>query len=286
MPGVVVITGAAGQLAWAIARVFGAAETVVALRRDELDITDDRAVDRALHSIGPSVVINCAAFNDVDGAEARPVHALEINAFGVRALARAATASDALFVHYSSDFVFDGTGTTPYTETDPSNPQSVYAASKLLGEWFALESPGAYVLRVESLFGAGGQHGRRSSLDKIVTGIENGTEVTVFMDRTVSPSHVVDVAEATRALVEGRPAAGIYHCVNTGAATWEDVAREAARQMGREPRLRLTGMADVKLAAPRPMYCALSNAKLAAAGIFMPTWQDALARHLASRPGL
>jgi dTDP-4-dehydrorhamnose reductase len=211
------------------------------------------------------------------------VKALEVNAFGVRAVARAAAAAGALLVHYGTDFVFDGQGASPYTEEDAPNPQSVYAASKLLGEWFALEAPGAYVLRVESLFGLASATGQRSSLETIVARIAAGDEAPVFTDRTVSPSSVIDVASATLAVVERRPPAGLYHCVNTGAATWDAIAREAARQMGTPARLIPITLDQVRLAAPRPRYCALSNAKLAAAGIPMRTWQDALAAWLARR---
>src|SRR6185503_16594850 len=106
--------------------------------------------------------VNCAAYNDVDGAEGAATTALALNAFAVRSLARAARRAGAGFVHYSTDFVFDGEQTRPYVEDDPPNPRSAYAASKLLGEWFALEHPGAFVLRVESLFGEPGPGGSRS----------------------------------------------------------------------------------------------------------------------------
>jgi dTDP-4-dehydrorhamnose reductase len=99
----------------------------------------------------------------------------------------------------------------------------------------------------------------------------------------VSPSYVVDLAAATRALVEGHAAPGLYHCVNSGAATWYAIAEEIARLLGREPRLKPVTIGDMKLRAPRPVYCALDNSRLRAAGVPMPTWQDALARYLGAR---
>ena len=277
----VLVTGAEGLLGTAIVEAFQPSARVVALARRHLDLTDDAAVDERLRRERPDVIINCAADNDVDGAETQPLRALALNAFAVRELARAADQIGATLVHYSSDFVFDGTTSRPYVETDEPNPQGVYAASKLLGEWFALETRRGFVLRVESLFGARreGAPGR-SSLDRIVDGIEGGQEIPVFTDRTVSPSYVVDLAAATRALLAATAAPGLYHCVNSGAATWYAVAEEIARLLGREPRLRPVTLGDVTLRAPRPVYCALDNSRLRAAGVPMPTWQDALARYL------
>ena len=281
----VLVTGASGQLAGAIASVFGRDSDVTALTRAALDITDDAAVSAAVAAHRPDILVNCAAYNDVDGAEAEPVAALEVNAFAVRGLARAASAAGATLVHYSSDFVFDGTASRPYVEDDRPNPQGVYAASKLLGEWFALEAGRSIVLRVESLFGApAGGSGRRGSLGALVAGIEAGREVPVFVDRTVSPSHVLDVAEATRALVASGSASGVYHCVNAGACSWHDIATEIARLLGKPANLRPITLETVSLRARRPRYSALECARLRAAGIAMPTWQDALARFLASDP--
>src|SRR5512147_2878323 len=125
------VTGADGQLAHHIARVF-ADSTVVALDRRALDITDPAAVARAVADASPDVVVNCAAFNDVDGAEDRPELALAVNAFAVRSLALAAETVGAALVHYSTDFVFDGRRTAePYTEADAPSPRSTYASSKL-----------------------------------------------------------------------------------------------------------------------------------------------------------
>jgi dTDP-4-dehydrorhamnose reductase len=277
----VLVTGASGQLAGAVASVFGRDSDVAALTRSALDITDDGAVRNAFAAYRPDVVINCAAYNDVDGAEADPIAALEVNAFAVRGLVRAAASAGATFVHYSSDFVFDGTASRPYVEDDRPNPQGVYAASKLLGEWFATESGEAFVLRVESLFGAPPE-GRRQkgSLGSLVAGIEAGREVPVFVDRTVTPSYVFDVAEATRVLVASGAASGVYHCANAGPCSWHDIAAEIARLLGKPAALRPITLETAALRARRPRYCALDSRRLAAAGFTMPTWQDALARSL------
>lgn len=274
----VVVTGAAGQLGSALVRLFAADSRVVALTRAELDLADGRAVHDTLARLAPALVINCAAYNHVDQAEREPVAALAVNALAVRALARAAAEVRATLVHYSTDFVFDGTATRPYREDDPPNPRSVYAVSKLLGEWFAADAPRYYVLRVESLFGG---DRRKSSVDRILDALANGQPVRVFVDRTTTPSYVEDVAQATRALIERGAENGVYHCVSSGACTWYELAQEAARLLGVQPHLEPIRVAEVALPAQRPQYCVLSNAKLAALGIVMPPWQDALARHIA-----
>jgi dTDP-4-dehydrorhamnose reductase len=277
----VLVTGANGQLAHHVVRTF-AGHAVTALDRTQLDLTDPDAVRRVVEQAAPTVIVNCAAFNDVDGAEDQPLEALAVNAFAVRSLARAAQEANATLVHYSTDFVFDGSATKPYEESDQPAPQSTYAASKLLGEWFAMDAPRALILRVESLFGSPpGWTGRRGTVDAIVDGIRAGREVPVLTDRVVSPSYTPDVAAATRHLIEHDGPWGLYHCVNTGQATWEIVALEIARHLGVEPRLKRLTTDQLVLRAARPRYCALSASKLAAQGFGMPAWQDALARWLA-----
>jgi len=185
-------------------------------------------------------------------------------------------------VHFSTDFVFSGDTDRPYTEDDPPSPQSVYAQSKLVGEWMAADAPRHYVLRVESLFG--GPHGR-SSIDRIIHALRTGGDAKVFSDRYVSPSFVEDVVTATRALLGAQAAPGVYHCVNSGFGTWMDVGQEIARQLG-APGGRLVPVltSDVKLKAPRPRFAALEARRLAQANIMMPTWQDAIRRYLSATP--
>jgi len=279
----IAVIGARGQLAAAVIHACQADHEIVAFAHADLDVTDDAAVADAMDRARPEAIVNGAAFTDVDAAEDHPIDALTINAFGVHALARAAQRLAAALVHYSTDFVFDGRVSQPYTENDRPNPRSVYAASKLLGEWFALDAPRAYVLRVETLFGRAPRGGPpKGSVATIVNTLVAGGTPAVFEDRTISPTYVIDAAQATKRLLELRAPGGLYHCVNSGSCTWLELSQELARLLGVEPRLRPTRMADVPMRAARPQYCALDNAKLRSLGIPMPSWQDALGRYISS----
>ena len=278
----VVVTGAAGQLGQVVVRLCSATHEVVALTRAEVDLTSHESVLSNVAAARPDVIINCSAYNAVDQAEDDASTALAVNAFAVRSLARAANESGAILVHYSTDFVFDGAATQPYREEDLPAPRSVYGQSKLLGEFFARDVPRHYVLRVESLFGGPRP---KSSIDRIIEALAADREARVFTDRVVSPSFVDDVATATHALLTLDAEPGVYHCVNSGSATWYEVGVHIADVMQRTARLSGVRVADVPMKAPRPQYCALSNAKLAAAGVRMPTWQDAISRYIRRQRG-
>ena len=199
----VLITGANGQLGQAMVSRLAARYDVLGRTRAALDIASASDVAAATDALQPSVIINCAAYNNVDGAQDEPLAALAANAWGPKNLARAATRVGATLVHYSTDFVFDGETDRPYVETDLPRPPANYAASKLLGEWFALEASGAYVLRVESLFGG---ERARSSVDVLLNAVLSGGEARPFSDRLVSPSYVDDVVDATWRILEQSPA--------------------------------------------------------------------------------
>ena len=280
----VLITGAAGQLAGACAERLAGVCRVEALDRRALDIASPAAVLRVLRQLRPALVLNCAAYNDVDGAETHAEAALAANGLAVGALAGAAREVDATLVHYSTDFVFDPVvDRGPLDEGDSVRPRGVYAQSKLLGELFAREAPRSYVLRVASLFGASNG---KSSVDKLALAIRRGDRVRAFADRTVTPSYVYDVADATVALVERPVPFGLYHCVNSGATTWVEIARTLAGLLGADPDAAVEGVpfASLVAPAPRPQYPTLSNARLAAAGVVLPPWQDALRRAVARMP--
>jgi dTDP-4-dehydrorhamnose reductase len=271
------VFGSRGQLGTAMTEQFSARHTVVPMSRADVDITKAAEVRSAILSVDPDLIINCTAYTNVDRAEDEPLAALAVNGWAVEAMARTARDIDATLVHYSTDFVFDGCTAEPYDEEATPNPRSTYGASKLLGEWFAAETPRHYILRVESLFG-GLQ--ARSTIDRMAALLSADKPVRAFSDRTVSPSFVDDVVGATLALVDRDAPPGLYHCVNSGWTTWAGVAHELARVLGRPgAAIEEVTVADANLAVSRPQFAALSNAKLQAAGAAMPSWQDSLARY-------
>ena len=195
----IVVTGAGGQLGKVLVRDLQKAHEVFGLTRESLDVADRAAVRERVAKLRPTVVVNGAAFNDVDGAEDDPKAAIATNGFGVGALADAAAAADAILIHFSSDFVFDGRTTRPYTEKDLPNPLSLYGASKLLGDVLAPRAPKHWILRLASVFGG---EGRTSSIGKMAEMLAKGEPVKAFYDRTVTPSYVEDVSRTVQMLFE------------------------------------------------------------------------------------
>ena len=277
----IIVTGAGGRLGGAVwAELASAGHTVTALGRADLDITSAEHMRTAIARLCPEVIVNCSAYNDVDGAETNQAAAFAINAHGPSLLADTAEAAGALLVHYGSDFVFDGTAQEPYAEDAAPNPLNVYGASKLAGESAVRRVRGHYILRVESLFGGSCGVGRRATVDWIAAKLLAGAVVHAVVDRTVSPSYVFDVARATRTLLEYHAPFGTYHCVNSGFSTWYELAVEIACALGIAGRIEPVTAADLKTMATRPRFCALSNLKLYAVGVAMPSWQSAIRRHL------
>jgi dTDP-4-dehydrorhamnose reductase len=280
----VLVTGARGRLGCAVIAEFRrAGHAVTGLDRTSLDVTQPSAVRAAVSSHRPDVIVNCSAYNRVDDAETDRETAFAVNATGPAILAGVARHANAALVHYSSDFVFDGETTVPYSETDRTAPCNVYGASKLAGERHAVRAPLHWVLRLSSVFGGTDQDCRPTSIDWIADAICAGRSVPVFVDRVVSPSYAPDVAAATRRLVESRAPSGIYHCVNTGHGTWYDVAHYMTRELGVAASLQAASVLDRPQTARRPRFCALSTAKLTTQGIAMPHWQDAIRRHVSDR---
>jgi dTDP-4-dehydrorhamnose reductase len=269
----ILLLGAGGKLAQTLRRCLSVRHDVVPVARDEVDITNVFHVSSALQSVDPDAIVNAAAWTDVTGAETHAPEAFAVNTTAVRGLARMATGRGVPLVHFSSEFVFDGEGSDPYVETDMTHPLSIYGLTKLQGERAALSSPLAYVLRL-------GPPEHSAAAAGIVGGLRRGAHVRAALDRVVSLSFTEDVARVTEYVLVNRPASGLYHCANSGAASWDEIARFAADCLGVEPDIEPVRWADLPGHAIRPQRSALESRRLSSIGVVMPSWQTSLRRML------
>jgi dTDP-4-dehydrorhamnose reductase len=273
----VLVTGSKGQLGTAFVERLSGQSALLGVDIDDVDITDAESVRAVIGAHRPTLILNCAAFNDVDGAEARPLAAYRLNAEAVWTLAHAALEAGAVLVHYGSEFVFDGRAGRPYTEEDPPAPLSVYGLTKLVGERYASMATRGYVFRLSSLYGG---HTRRSTIDWIVRQAQAGKPVRAFADRTVSPSYVPDVVEATLRLVGDERQPGLYNCGAADWYTWAGLAALILETMGRPELLEPVPFVAAPDQAARPKHCAMSSARLARAGFTPRSCSEALADYL------
>ena len=244
----VVVAGANGQLGTDLVQhCIAQGDEVSAHGRDTLDVTDRDAVRAVLHAVRPRVVVNCAAWTAVDACEADETRAFAQNAHAVRWLAEACDAVGAHLVQVSTDYVFDGTLDRPYRETDATNPQSVYGASKRAGELEALTlGPAASVVRTSWVCG---RHG--SNMVKTVMRLAAERPELSFVDDQVGhPTFTHDLAPVLRRLGLER-VSGVVHATNSGAASWYDVARAVVGAMGKDPSM-VRPITTAELQPPRP----------------------------------
>jgi len=276
MQPIAVVFGARGTLGSALAPMLERAgwRLAAAVGRAECDITNAGAVRELITRAQPTVVFNAAAYTDVDRAESEPEAAQAVNAVAAENIAAAAATAGAAVMHYSTDFVFDGTASRPYDERDPPSPQGKYAQSKADGDRrVAAANPRHFIVRVGCLYGRGG----RNFPSTIVRRLRAGESIRADRDRQGSPTWVRDVAAVSTALA-ATAHHGLYHCTAQGAATWVDFARLAAELVGAPAeRVQAVAYADLKLKAPRPLRAVLDNRALRECGLdTIPTWQDAL----------
>jgi|HubBroStandDraft_3_1064219.scaffolds.fasta_scaffold58349_2 dTDP-4-dehydrorhamnose reductase len=272
------ITGAAGMLGQdLVAAARSAGHDVLALARAELDIADPGAVDDAIGAADADVVVNCAAWTNVDGAETSPDDALAINGEGAGNVARAAAAAGAWTVHISSDYVFDGTKHSPYVESDVVGPMSSYGRSKLAGEReVAVEAPGSHtIVRSSWLFGAFGPCFPATILR--LAGERD--ELMVVDDQVGCPTFTGHLAAAMVDLA-ARPArpVGIVHVAGGGDCSWYEFAREIVARAGVSCEVRPCSTAQMPRPAKRPAYSVLRSERDAPV---LPDWKHGLAEYAA-----
>jgi dTDP-4-dehydrorhamnose reductase len=278
----VFLAGSLGQLGAALFRALGD-DVAWAGGRAALDVRDGEAVRRAVQAARPDVVINATAYNRVDAAEVETVEALAVNAAGPRHLARAAHEAGALVVHVSTDYVFDGTKRTPYTEEDPPRPLSAYGVSKLAGELMVAASGAPFlIVRTSAVFAAGGSRGKGGSfVERILARARAGEPLRVVDDQVLSPTYAPDLAAAIVALLEAG-ARGLFHVTGAGSTSWHGFAVAALRQAGVDAPVQAVKAKDFGAPAARPRYSVLSNERYLALGLPKPrAWDVALAELLA-----
>ncbi|HAG07386.1 MAG: dTDP-4-dehydrorhamnose reductase [Clostridia bacterium 62_21] len=277
----ILVTGARGMLGRDLqeeARARG--YEVVAAGREDLDITDLGAVRRAVADVRPACVVNCAAYTDVDGAEAERDKALAVNALGVRNLASVCRERDVELVHFSTDYVFDGRKETPYLIFDAPSPLSTYGQSKLYGEeYLKLIAPRYYLIRTSWLFGTGG----KNFVETVLKLAREKRELRVVDDQRGCPTYTRDLSRVALDLIATH-AYGVYHVTNAGSTTWCGFAREILRAAGIDVPVRPIKSGELRRPAPRPANSALDPFPLQETlGYLLPPWPDALRRYLAER---
>lgn len=282
----VAIFGSGGQLGVELCREFEKRGwTILRFDRQSLDITDSNAVEAALAKADPQLVINSAAYNQVDVAEREPQAAFNANALGVRNLAMACRQTDARFVHFSTDYVFDGRKGSPYVETDQTHPLGAYAVSKLAGELYAqayLDNP--LIIRVSGVFGPGGLFTPRGNFVELMLRMaKSGTPIRVVEDHVASPTYAPALASRTADLV-AKDCTGVFHIGGGEPISWYNYARLIFELAEVTPELKPTNEREYRTPARRPAFSALSNSKLHQQGIEpMPPLRDALALYLKAR---
>jgi dTDP-4-dehydrorhamnose reductase len=272
------VLGAAGMLGRDLVATAPPGVTLLPFTRAHLDITDTRAVAGKVAELEPDVVINAAAYTAVDRAESEHETAMRVNSAAVGELGRIARAAGARVIHFSTDYVFDGTAVEPYAEESPANPVNVYGASKLAGEK-ALQASGAdcLIVRTQWLFGLHGRCFPRTMWERATA----RSASRVVSDQVGRPTCSVDLACATWQLI-AMELAGVIHVANAGAATWYDVARRVYAACHGDDLVRPCSTAEFPTPARRPAHAVLGTARSEQAlGGPLPAWEEAIERFLA-----
>jgi len=275
-----IVFGSKGQLGRDLCARFRRDGEVFAADLPEVDIADFGAVEEFMREARPDLVINAAAYTDVEAAEDDPVSAFRVNETGAGNIARASARAGAPVVYYSTDFVFDGIKRAPYAPDDAPAPLCVYAKSKLAGEEATRENNDRHcIIRTAWLYGPGGNN----FVEKILRAAQTRPSLPVVEDEVGSPTYTLDLAEATAALASAG-AIGTFHVVNSGSCSRYEFARKIVELAGLDTRVEPCSAGAFPVKAKRPLYSVLSNEKYETlTGKTMRGWQEALASYIQRR---
>lgn len=276
------VTGAGGMVGTDLTEeLLSRGEDVIAVTKSDLDIADSRLVEAFVREKRPSIIVNCAAYTRVDDAESNESVANQINGSSVELLASAANLVEALLVHISTDFVFDGSKRTPYEVNDPTNPLSAYGRSKLLGELAASHARKHLVLRTAWLFGAHGPNFVESIRNQIRKGT---TPLRVVNDQRGRPTYTPHLANAVIRLVRNDDARRIVHYADEDECSWYDFALAIVKELGADTKVVPVSTEEFPRPARRPAYSVLSTERYERlTGVKPASWRDGLQEYLGVR---
>ena len=270
------VTGAGGMLGQAlVACLESRGHQVIAQPKEKLDVTNFEQVVRKLHDHLPELVLHCAAYTQVDQAESEPDLAYFINGYGTENLAVACSQLNIPLLYISSDYVFDGQNSSPYTTWDPTNPVSIYGKSKLAGETAVQRHLSRfYIVRTSWLYGPNG----RNFVDTIYNAAVEGKPLRVVADQFGSPTCTLSLSEMIADLIE-TDRWGVYHASDDGVTNWCDFAREIVKELGVE--VAPIETKDMPRPATRPKYSVMDKTTLVnTIGRELPPWKESLASYL------
>jgi dTDP-4-dehydrorhamnose reductase len=280
----ILLFGATGQLAQELMKALTADE-VIGLTHAQVDIRDVDAVEKCAERYPADCVVNAAAFHRVDDCEDEVAMSFAVNAVAVMNLVQLANRLRASLVHFSTNYVFDGSERRPYLETDVPNPQSIYALSKLAGEQIVRRYAERYFLiRTAGLYGRAGSKSKQGNfVETMLRLAHTGQPIRVVDDQRLTPTSAKDLAEKMVPLIHTAKY-GLYHMTNSGECSWYDFAAETFRLAGIKPDLKPVSSASFGAKARRPAYSVLDNAAFRKAGFadFRP-WEEALAEYVRER---
>jgi dTDP-4-dehydrorhamnose reductase len=282
-----VVLGANGQLGSDVAAAFAAeGNEVSAFTHEDIEITSLESVGLAFEKAQPEIVINAAAYSNVEGCETNPVLAFRANALGARNVAQACSVHGATVVHISTDYVFDGEKNAPYTEADVSRPLNVYGNSKLSGEFFVRSAnPHHFVVRVCGIYGRNPCRSKNglNFVELMLKLSQERDEIRVVADEFVTPTPTVEIAKQLLALTR-TSRYGLFHATAEGSCSWYEFARAIIELAGSKVRIVQARPGEFSGIVPRPKNSVLENAALKREGLnVFRHWKEGLQEYLASR---
>jgi len=283
----ILIIGSQGQLGSDLSKELKnkSGIEIVTLDHTQIELKDKSSVHRSITGLRPDIVINCAAFVRVDDCEDDPSHAIEVNSIGAGYVAQASAKIDAQCVYISTDYVFDGSKNTPYSEDDPAYPINIYGISKLSGEHMVRSyCPKHYIVRSSGLYGLAGSSGKGGNfVETIIRLAKQGKPLNIVQDQTLTPTFTKDLSAAIAELID-KGDFGTYHITNSGECSWFLFAKAILDITGLKTELTPTTTAEYGAKAKRPAYSVLSNKKIEEIGIsLLRSWEEALENYLSLR---